>query len=243
MIMKFSGARPPAARSRRSYRQYCAVAAALDAVGDRWTLLVARQLVMGPRRFGDLLGDLPGIGPNLLSRRLRRLESVGLVRRESLPRPARSAVYALTDAGRALEPVVLTLGRFGLSLLGPPRKGLLFRPEWALLAMRIRFRTEAARGLRETWEYRLDGRVFHVRVHDGRAQFFEGAAADPALVIETDTPTFLALGAGRLSARAARKAGALRVEGSARSLARSLSVFGVPLTESASPPPEARSRR
>src|SRR5918995_3325809 len=98
---------------KRRYDQYCALARTLDVVGERWTLLLVRELLLGPRRYKDLLAGLPGIGTNLLAERLRHLEEFGLVRRRSLPPPAGSRVYELTELGRGLESVVMELGRWG----------------------------------------------------------------------------------------------------------------------------------
>src|ERR671931_479526 len=104
-------------RTGRSYLQYAAVARGLDVVGERWTLLIVRDLLLGPKRYKDLLDGLPGIGTNLLAARLRALEKVGLVRRTVLPPPAGSAVYELTESGWELEPVVIALGRWGVRFM------------------------------------------------------------------------------------------------------------------------------
>jgi DNA-binding HxlR family transcriptional regulator len=117
--MALTGERPPS----RSYRQYCAVARGLDVVGERWTLLIVRDLLIGPKRYKDLLTGLPGIGTNLLATRLRDLEEQGLVGRRVLPPPAGSTVYELTQVGQALEPVVTALGRWGHRFLGARREG------------------------------------------------------------------------------------------------------------------------
>src|SRR5262245_50097161 len=98
---------------RRSYDQWCAVARSLDIVGERWTMLIVRDLLIGPKRYKDILAGLPGIGTNLLARRLRELEARGVVERSVLPSPANATVYGLTAKGAALEPVVLALGRWG----------------------------------------------------------------------------------------------------------------------------------
>jgi DNA-binding HxlR family transcriptional regulator len=97
----------------RSYNQYCGLAYALDIVGERWTLLIIRELIAGPRRFTDLVDGLPGISTNLLSQRLKRLERQALLRRRVLPPPAGSAVYELTSLGQALETTLLELSRWG----------------------------------------------------------------------------------------------------------------------------------
>src|SRR5262249_19104128 len=111
------------AKGGRSYRQYCAVARGLDVVGERWTLLIVRGLLVGPKRYKDLLDGLPGIGTNLLAARLKELEKVGVVRRTVLPPPAGSTVYELTESGQALEPVVMALGRWGVRLMDEPHDG------------------------------------------------------------------------------------------------------------------------
>src|ERR671921_1724366 len=107
--------------SKRSYNQYCAVARALDIIGERWTLLIVRELLTGPKRFKDLLEGLPGIGTNLLATRLKDLEGNGILRRATLPPPAGSKVYELTGLGRELEQVVVALSQWGSKLLGSPR--------------------------------------------------------------------------------------------------------------------------
>src|SRR5438270_8716701 len=107
---------------KRSYDQYCAVARGLDVIGDRWTLLLVRDLLLGPKRYKDLLEGLPGIGTNLLAARLKELEAAGIVRRGVLPPPAGSSVYELTDKGQALEPAILALGRWGAQFLGVPTR-------------------------------------------------------------------------------------------------------------------------
>src|SRR5438128_9069956 len=102
----------------RSYNQYCPGARALDIVGRRWTLLIVRELMFMPKRYTDLLGGLPGIGPNVLADRLREMEALGLVVRRTLPPPAASTVYELTGLGEGLIPVVEALRGWGANLLG-----------------------------------------------------------------------------------------------------------------------------
>src|ERR671929_273611 len=108
----------------KSYNQYCGLAYALDRVGERWTLLIIRELAAGPRRFSDLLSGLPGISTNLLSERLKELEQQGLLRRRKLPPPAASSVYELTAVGQALEPALLELGRWGSQFIPPSMDGV-----------------------------------------------------------------------------------------------------------------------
>jgi DNA-binding HxlR family transcriptional regulator len=205
-------------REKRSYGQYCTVARALDVVGERWTLLLVRELSTGPKRFKDLLEGLPGIGTNLLAARLKTLEGQGIVRRATLPPPAGSNVYELTELGRSLEPVIVSLSRWGATLLDAPREEEEnLRAGWAAVAMRSAIGRGAAGGGSSTYEFRIDGEAFHVRVRDGeegdRVEVRQGSAPDPELVVEGDAESFLAVASGRLSPEEAVRSGALRAEG------------------------------
>jgi DNA-binding HxlR family transcriptional regulator len=115
---------------RRSYDQYCAVARALDAVGERWGLLIVRELLRGPRRYTDLHADLPGISTDILAARLKQLEGEGLVERRRLERPATGTVYELTERGLSLRPVVESLAVWGLDALGEQRPTDAVREHW-----------------------------------------------------------------------------------------------------------------
>jgi DNA-binding HxlR family transcriptional regulator len=212
--------------SKRSYQQHCAVARALDVVGERWTLLVVRELLTGPKRFKDLLGGLPGIGTNLLAARLKDLEGHGLVRRATLPPPAGSKVYELTETGRSLEPVLVGLCRWGFRFfLGAPRPEDDLNPAWAVVAVRAALEPGAAS---ETYEFRVDEEAFHVRVEDGEAEARQGPAVNPDLIIRGGTRAFLDLAAGRLGPAEAMESGVIRFEGDRDALARCLEMFGVP---------------
>jgi DNA-binding HxlR family transcriptional regulator/putative sterol carrier protein len=217
--------------SKRSYNQYCAVARALDIVGERWTLLIVRELLTGPKRFKDLLEGLPGIGTNLLTARLKNLEEHGVVHRATLPPPAASKVYELTELGRSLESVITALGRWGLEFLGTPNQEQEIRPAWAVVAMRSALKQEAALGLQETYEFHIGEEAFHLRIRNGEVEALQGpAAVDPDLVIWGDTPAFLALAAGRVEPKEALDAGEIRIEGDQETLARCAEVLGLSLT-------------
>ena len=217
-------------KKRRSYDQYCTVARALDVVGERWTLLLVRELSTGPKRFKDLLEGLPGIGTNLLAARLKALEGEGIVRRATLPPPAGSNVYELTGLGRGLEPVIVALSRWGAQLLGAPREEDDLRPGWAAVAMRSAVESGAISGSLAVYEFRIDGEVFHLRVGDGEAEARQGPASDADLVLIGDAETFLALASKRLEPKEAVESGALAVEGGAEGpdspLARYLALIG-----------------
>jgi DNA-binding HxlR family transcriptional regulator len=204
-------------RTIKSYDQYCAIARALEVVGDRWTLLLVRELLTGPKRHTDLRAGLPGIATNVLGDRLQLLQQAGLVRRAVLAPPAASTVYELTDRGRQLKPVLLALAGWGRPLLGSPRDQDTYRVSWLVLALEQRFDPPAARGLDLTWELRVDGEVLHVTVRDGTVQTLQGPAPVPKLVLEADRELFLAWGTGQLSDEQALAAG-LRVTPGAQAL-------------------------
>jgi DNA-binding HxlR family transcriptional regulator/putative sterol carrier protein len=195
------------------YRQYCGAARALDTVGDRWTLLIVRELRFGPRRFTDLRDGLPGISRNLLTQRLRELESDGVVMRRELPPPAARQVYELTDDGRDLAEAMLPLVAWGARRLGTRKPGESFRPHWAALAMAAFADRDAARGVTETYEYRVGGLVFHFTVDDGSIQLHQGPAEDPAITVTTDEETWARLATGEIESSSASAAGALAITG------------------------------
>jgi len=217
--------------ARRSYNQHCALARALDIVGERWTLLLVRELLLGPKRYKDLLKGLPGIGTNLLADRLKDLERVGIVRRTVLPPPAGSAVYELSELGRRLEPVVFELGRWGARFLDPRMESDAVDPGWFFVSIRATFRPEAAADLRETYEFRIDGKPFHARVDKGSARTSQGHAADPDLIVTTDVGSFVGLLSQRLTPRAGVANGKVHIEGDQAALERFVEIFTWPAAQ------------
>jgi DNA-binding HxlR family transcriptional regulator len=167
----------------RSYRQYCGIARALDLVGERWAMLILRDLILGPRRFTDLRDGLPGIATNVLTQRLKQLEQAGVIRRRTLPPPAASSVYELTEYGRELEDVLLSFGRWGAKAMGPGTEDYTSRPQWFAVALKAFFRPEAARGVHAVVALVFDGRPFELRIEDGVIHAAHGPPADPDLTI------------------------------------------------------------
>ncbi|KQR10555.1 helix-turn-helix domain-containing protein [Cellulomonas sp. Leaf334] len=166
----------------RTYDDACGIAHALDLVGERWALLVVRELLLGPKRFTDLRAGLPGVSANILSQRLRELESEGIVERATLPPPAAVAVYALTPRGAELEPVVLALGTWGIRSPTLPRDGHLGVDSVILsLGAQLTHTDPPA-----TYELRLDAYRFTVRLHDGRVDVARGSADGPDATITTN---------------------------------------------------------
>jgi DNA-binding HxlR family transcriptional regulator len=210
--------------SRRTYGDRCGIARALDVVGERWALLVVRELLLGPKRFTDLRAGLPGLSPDVLSQRLRELEQAGLVRRRKLAPPAGSRVYELTERGLAIEPILLELGRWG-SQIPLPEGDAPFSADSFVLALRTLFDPAAAEGVDVTLELRLGEDGFRSHVADRRLDVARGSAEEPDAVVES-SPSALAavLWHDRPLAEALRT-GDVEIEGSTPAVKRFLGVF------------------
>jgi DNA-binding HxlR family transcriptional regulator len=213
--------------TRRSYGEACRFAYALDLVGERWALLVVRELLLGPKRFTDLRAGLPRASSNILSGRLRELEQAGVVHRRKLPPPAGSWVYELTDWGEELEPIVTQLGAWGARSPVPPEHREI-GPDSIVLALRSLFDPEAAGELEASYELRLGEERFHVDVGGSELGLGRGAAIEPAAAIETDPGTLAALLTGQLPLEQALQAGAARIVGGRREIRRFLELFPMP---------------
>jgi len=168
---------------RRNYRQFCGVARALDRVGERWTLLVVRNLLLGPKRYGELLESLPGITTNLLAKRLREMRALGLIEKRQ------KDFYALTEPGAALEPVIMELGRWGGRFLTAPEPGDRIDIGWGLLSMKRRYK-----GGRElVAELRIDDRVFELSFSPTYLSVQERPATLPAVTLRGSSAAFRSL--------------------------------------------------
>jgi len=214
--------------NQRTYGDRCGIARALDVVGERWALLVVRELLLGPKRFTDLRAGLPHVSPDVLSQRLRELERAGVLQRATLPPPAASRVYELTARGRELEPLVLELGRWGSRAPVPDAGDAGLGPDAAILALKTLFDAAAAHGLSAEYELRLDGHRFRVSVVDGRLDAARGGTTQPDATIETGPETLSALlwHGRRLSA--AQRAGEVTIQGSRPAATRFLGLFPLP---------------
>jgi len=221
--------------AKRSYNQYCSVARALDVVGDRWTLLLIRELMIGPRRYTDLIDGLPGIGTNHLASRLRRLVAADVIRRRALPPPAASTVYELTRSGRGLEPVIIGLAHWGVDQLGAPDAELAWRPDWTVVALRGRFDATAARGVDEAYQFVIDGQPFWARVRNGELDTGLGHVDAPAVAVTASRASFLAVAAGEVQPEQALAAGDYRIDGDPEALGRAAAIF-----PNSTDPPEKR---
>ncbi|MFJ8544981.1 winged helix-turn-helix transcriptional regulator [Streptomyces sp. NPDC093586] len=198
---------------RRSYDQYCSAARALDAVGDRWTLLIVRELLAGPRRYTDLHADLPGVSTDVLASRLKDMEREGLTTRRRLPPPGAAYVYELTGRGRALLPVLEALGAWGAGELGERRPTDAVRAHWfALPLLRALRAAGAAEGVVEV---RLEEGDFHLfaGAEDGPVYGDGPAPGEPDARLVLDAGTCAALSRGELDLRDAVRDGRVEVTG------------------------------
>jgi len=191
--------------ARKSYNQNCPIARGLDVLGDRWTLLILRELLGGPRRYSDLRAELPGIATNLLAQRLRELEDAGIVDRAELPPPVARTVYTLSDVGwgRVL-PVLQTIAWFGLDRLDPIDRGPVSPLNGFLAGILLAFDPAAATELNASYRVEIDGRAFEFAVHEAG---LAAAVGEPAVTV---TATAADLVTARLGSTAAKRTTALR---------------------------------
>jgi DNA-binding HxlR family transcriptional regulator len=206
--------------STRAYNQYCPLARALDLLGERWTLLILRELLGGPRRYGDLRDALPGVATNLLSDRLRLLVAEGLVEQVDVPPPVARTMYRLTDAGwQEVPPVVQVLARFGLERL-PPAPAEIPPLTGFIIGVLLGFDGSRARQVDEDYRVVIDGRSFDFGVRPGGLR---AALGEPAVEIRGQARDLVER---RLGA-AADVASRIKIQGSAGAAARFLSLFGL----------------
>jgi DNA-binding HxlR family transcriptional regulator/putative sterol carrier protein len=207
------------------YKQYCALARTLDVAGDRWTLLIVRELAPGPRRFTDLLDGLPGISRNLLTERLRALERDGIIARREIPPPAARQVYELTDDGRDLAVAMAPLIAWGYRHIGERKPGESFRARWPAVAIAGLADREAAKGVSESYQYLVGDSAFYFTVDNGSIELHDGEARDPAVVVTTDAETWAAIVSGRTTTSSAASTGALTFSGDPQATKRLRKIF------------------
>jgi DNA-binding HxlR family transcriptional regulator len=203
----------------RSYGQYCGLARALDIIGERWTLLIVRELLMGPRRYTDLHTGLPGIATNLLASRLVAMEEAGLVAREEAPPPIATTLYRLTPRGEELRPVIDALGRWARPLMAQGVKGDAFRSEWLTLPVQLYLADREPDRAPSVIELRTGDQPVVIEARDGAIRTRMGSAEDADAVITARPDIALALLLGRIDLPTARARG-LKLDGNQRALRR-----------------------
>ncbi|MFI6712475.1 winged helix-turn-helix transcriptional regulator [Nonomuraea sp. NPDC050478] len=214
------------AGERRRYGQYCGLAACLDVIGERWTLLIIRELLVGPQRYNELLHNLPGIGTNLLAERLRWLTRQGVVRQH--PRlSGRGHTYELTSFGEELREPVLGLARWGLNVPHSFSAEDEVRPQWGVLAVEALIRKDQIPDVDESYEFLVDDQVFHIAVRGRQISVVQQGAEDAVLRVSTDAKTFVDIGSGRLSPFEAVVTKRLSLEGDQEALTRCSRLLGL----------------
>ena len=210
--------------SARNYGQACSVAGFLDEFAARWTLLIVRDLLIGPRRFTQLLEGLAGIGANRLTERLRWLTEMGIVEKDfdthEHPR------YVLSEKGAELEPVVLSMARWGLRHIEYNAPGKVSRADLLVVAFRAAFKPELAAGIDETYEFRIDSTTFFVEISGQRLTTDLGPASCPEFVFTSDSETFNKLVSREMSAKKAHKNRLVHFVGDWVAYARFEKMFG-----------------
>jgi DNA-binding HxlR family transcriptional regulator len=212
---------------KRRYDEGCAVAHSLDLIGERWALLIVRELLLGPKRFTDLRAGMPGASADILAQRLRELTESGVVRRKRLPPPAGSDVYELTEWGADLEPVVTLLGQWGSrsASLNPAADSSV---DSLVLSLRALFNPQAAQGFSATIVLSLNDNRFIVEIADGQLHVSRGEAERPNATLDTDRSTLAAMLYGGHSLDDAVRAGEAAVGGETAVIARFLRLFPLP---------------
>ncbi|MER5863174.1 helix-turn-helix domain-containing protein [Kitasatospora sp. NPDC002040] len=215
---------------RRTYGQLCGIASALDVLGERWTLLVVRELLLGPQRFSELLANLDGIGPNLLTERLRSLAEHGVIEgvatAAATAQDGRARSYRLTELGEQLREPVLQLGHWGMALLDGDENRQA-RAHWGFLAVQTMVRGNPVPDADEEYEFRIDGLHFHIAVEAGRPTARKGPADRPAMVATSDAHTFVRIGAALITPFEAVTAGRLVLDGDPDAVVRCSRLLGL----------------
>jgi DNA-binding HxlR family transcriptional regulator/putative sterol carrier protein len=210
----------------REYGQYCGLARALDLVGSRWSLLIVRELLDGPRRFTDLEQRLTGIPSNILSARLRDLEDGGVIERSLQPRPFGAVVYGLTPYGKALEKSLLTLGLWGAQSLGPPPEGFASSLRSLTFPLRAMFQEQTEGDHR--FQIRRGDESLNIAVSHGKVCFPDDPSFEPDAILEMPAGLLLAILKGYETFDSAVESGKLRIEGSPEEARRFFEIFRMP---------------
>ncbi len=213
--------------ARRSYDDACGAAHALDLLGERWALLVVRELMLGPRRFGDLRAELPGISANVLTQRLEGLERMGIVMRRKLPPPSGAQVYELTPWGLESEPIFLALGRWAVrSPLHDPT--LAFSAASMCLSFRTMFDPALARGVAIEAGFRVRGEDYHASIREGRLDAKRSVAQPADFIMTAEASIIAAAVYGGASLKSLEADGALVLEGDHMKAERFVTLFPLP---------------
>lgn len=212
---------------KRDYGQFCGLAAGLNILGERWTLLIIRELLIDTARFSELLESLRGIGPNLLTERLRSLEKNGIVAQVPVPDDLRGRYYRLTARGEELRQPVLGLARWGMPFLHERDAHGTVRADWGFLAVQAMVRQEHIPDCHECYLFEVGDRNFTIEVDRGHVTYSRRRPADPDLIIATDAETFIRIGARMISPFEALVKGTIRMDGDLDVIQRCSAMLGL----------------
>ncbi|MAU09540.1 MAG: transcriptional regulator [Anaerolineaceae bacterium] len=220
--------------NKRTYNQFCPLAYSLDVIGDRWTLLIVRELMFGPRRYTDLQQGLPGIGTNLLAKRLKDMEAADIISQQKLPPPAASHVYALTERGQSLQPIINQLAQWGKPYLAEGfQSDDYFSTVACMSALRMMFTPDNATGISVTINVARDNESFFVQVHRGVLAVQTGLAPQADADVNFDDLKSLLMLIGNPDVRQQTQAsGMMTLSGDAAAFDSLLSAFTLPIVSS-----------
>jgi DNA-binding HxlR family transcriptional regulator len=214
-------------KARRNYGQFCGLAAGVGVIGERWTLLIVRELLLSPQRFTNLADNLPSIGPNLLTERLKALVEAGVIEQRPVTEDGRGKSYRLTEVGEGLRPVVLAIAKWGLGFLHEGDAKGVVRAEWGFLALQSMVDRDRIPDVDETYEFRVDDRSFAIEVRGGDVTFVSGPATRPDMTITCAADTFVRIGARLLTPFDAIATGEVKVAGDVEAVKRCTRMLGL----------------
>ena len=212
---------------KRDYGQFCGLAAGLNVIGERWTLLIVRELLISPVRFNELIENLPGMGPNLLAERLRVLTEEGVIEQLPVPGDGRGKRYRLSALGEQLRGPLLDLAKWGMQFLAENDRGGEVRAEWGFLAVQAMVLDDRIPEIDESYEFHVGDEVFGVEVRERAVKFLRGGVEDPSLTITSDAETFVRIGARMITPFDALATGDIKIEGSAEAVHRCTRMLGL----------------
>ncbi len=195
---------------KRSYNQACSLATTLDLIGERWTWLILRGLLTGPKRYKDLLEQLPGVGTNLLAARVKNLVALGIAEKDG---SGRQAAYQLTAIGEQLRPISHALINWGRNFPAQVAEGASSKPEWDMLAIEAMFRPERAEGISVVMEFNLSDFIFHLVIRNQQCRAISGATVSPDVRITSDSATLIAIGNRETTVQSAEEKIHLKIDG------------------------------
>lgn len=213
---------------KRDYGQFCGLAAGLNVIGERWSLLIVRELLISSARYNEILDNLPGMGPNLLADRLRMLTEHGVIEQLPVPGDGRGKLYQLTELGEQLRGPLLDLAKWGMQFLAENDRHGEVRAEWGFLAVQAMVIEDRIPQVDESYEFRVGEDVFTVEARNGAVKFLRGATPDPVLTITSDPESFVRIGARMLTPFEALATGNIKIEGPPEAIHRCTHMLGLP---------------